>query len=111
MKPLHLLALILVPLGLVIALTPANTIRPYKIPAEILLQEIKSGAQYVSPDEVADLIIEKDPSILLIDVRPQKEYEKFSLPGAINITLENILSDEWTETLNQDVKTNILFSN
>lgn len=111
MKPLHLLSIIFVTLGLILAFTPGNTVRPYKISADVLLQEIKSGAQYVSPDEMADLIIQKDPSIRLIDVRPVNEFEKFSLPGAINIPLEDILSDEWTDILNQDVVTNILYSN
>ena len=69
MKPLHYLTLILLILALVIALVPQNTTRPYKLTAAQLLSEIRTGTQFISPDEVADKIIQKDPSIQLIDVR------------------------------------------
>ena len=60
---------------------------------------------------VADMIIRKDPTLRLIDVRSQDEFEKFSLPGAINIPVTDLLSDAYTEILNQDVKMNIFYSN
>jgi len=36
---------------------------------------------------------------------------KFSLPGAINIPLTDLLSDEFKDILDQDVKMNVLYSN
>ena len=39
MKPRTLLALIIIPMGLIIAAVPANTTRPYKLTAEELLNE------------------------------------------------------------------------
>jgi rhodanese-related sulfurtransferase len=47
----------------------------------------------------------------LIDVRNADEFAKFSLPGAINIPLESIMNEENIDLLNQDVKTNIFYSN
>jgi rhodanese-related sulfurtransferase len=111
MKPLHYLTLVLLILALVIALVPQNTTRPYKLTAEQLLAEIRTGTQFVSPDEVADKIIQKDPSIQLIDVRNPREFDMFSLPGAINIPLQNILSEENGDILNQGTKMNIFYSN
>ena len=111
MKPRILLAVIFIPLGLIIAAIPSNTTHPYKLTAEQLLEEVNSGVQYYSPDEIADLIINKDPSIQLIDVRNSDEYEKFSLPGALNIPLPDLLSDEWQDYLNQDQRINIFYSN
>jgi rhodanese-related sulfurtransferase len=111
MKPLHYLALVLIPLGLIMAAIPQNTTHPYKLSPEQLLEIANSGAQYLSPDDIADLIINQDPSLLLIDVRSQDEYEKFHLPQAINIPLSELLADEWKDYLNQDVRMNVFYSN
>ena len=75
------------------------------------LSEANTRTQYVTPDAVADMIVKKDPSLRLIDVRSQDEFEKFSLPGAINIPVTDLLSDKYTDILNQDVKMNIFYSN
>ena len=61
MKPLHYLTLVLLILALVIAFVPQNTTRPYKLTATQLLTEIRTGTQFISPDEVADKIVRKDP--------------------------------------------------
>jgi rhodanese-related sulfurtransferase len=106
-----ILATAVIPLGLIIAAVPENTTKPYKLTAEQLLEEVKSGTQFMQPDEIADMIIAKDPTLQLIDVRPADEFEKFSLPGAINIPLVDILSPEWEEVINQDVKLNVFYSN
>jgi rhodanese-related sulfurtransferase len=60
---------------------------------------------------VADIIIQKDPEFQLIDVRSQDAFEKFSLPNAINVPLPDILSEDYRDIMNQDVKRNILYSN
>lgn len=98
-------------LAVVIALVPQNTTRPYKLTVEQLLSEIRTGTQFISPDEVADKIVQKDPSIQLIDVRNPREFDLFSLPGAINIPLQDILSEGNSDILNQGTKMNIFYSN
>ncbi len=111
MKPRTLLALFIIPLGLIIAAVPQNTTKPFKLTAEELLVEVNSRTQYITPDVVADMIVNKDPSLRLIDVRSQDEFEKFSLPGAINIPANDLLSDQYSDILNQDIKMNIFYSN
>lgn len=111
MKPLHYLTLIFMILGVVIALVPQNTTRPYKLTADQMLAEIRTGTQFVSPDEVAGKIISKDPSIQLIDVRNPRDFDMFSLPGAVNVPLQDILSPEHDDLLNQGTKMNIFYSN
>jgi rhodanese-related sulfurtransferase len=111
MKPLKWLALFIIPLGLVIAAVPQNTTKPYKLTADQLLAEANTRTQYVTPDVVADMIVNKDPSLQLIDVRSQDEFEKYSLSGAINIPLTDLLSEKYTDILNQDVKMNVFYSN
>ncbi len=111
MKPLYRLAIVFLVLGVIIAFVPKNTTKPYKLTAQQMLEEIQAGTQFISPDEVADKIIKKDPSIQLIDVRTPQEYDKFNLPGAINIPFHNILSEKYTEQFEQDSKMNILYCN
>jgi rhodanese-related sulfurtransferase len=98
-------------MGLIIAAVPQNKTNPFKLTAEELLNEVNTRTQYIAPDAVADMIVNKDPSLRLIDVRGQDEFEKFSLPGAINIPSANLLSEEYADILNQDVKMNVFYSN
>jgi len=111
MKALHILAIALVPLGIIIAAVPENTTRPYKLTADELLIEVTEGRQFMSPDEIAKMLIDKDPALQLIDIRSKDQFEKFSLPNAINVPLESLLSAEFEEILNQDVKLNVFYSN
>ena len=111
MKPLKLLALFVIPMGIIIAAVPQNKTNPYKLTAEEVLNEANTRNQFVTADVVADMIVKKDPSLRLIDVRSQEEFEKFSLPGAINIPSANLLSEEYANVINQDIKMNVFYSN
>ncbi len=111
MKPLRLLALFIIPMGLIIAAVPQNKTKPYKLTAEQLLGEVNTRTQYLTPDAVADMIIKKDPTLRLIDVRSQDEFEKFNLQGAINIPVTDLLSEKYADILNQDGKMNVFYSN
>jgi rhodanese-related sulfurtransferase len=111
MNPRVLLAIFIIPLGLILAFVPANTTHPYKLSPEELLEYVNSGMQYFTPDEVADMIVNKDPSLVLIDVRAETEYEKFHLPGAINIPLTSLLDDQWKDYIHQDLRYNVFYSN
>ena len=111
MKPRLYLALIIVPLGMIMAAIPQNTTHPYKLTPNELLEHMNSGMQYFSPDEVAHMIVSKDPSLLLVDVRSEDEYEKYHLPGAINIPLSSLLEDQWKDYLHQDLRYNVFYSN
>ena len=111
MKPRLILASVLIPLGLIIAAVPENTTKPFQLTAGELLNEVKQELQFIHPDQVADMLVNKDPSLQLIDVRGRAEFEKFSLPGAIHIPLENLLSEDVEGFVNQDIKLNIFYSN
>jgi rhodanese-related sulfurtransferase len=111
MKPRIILAAFIIPLGLIIAAVPENTTQPYKLTASQLLEEVNTRTQFISAETVADMIVKKDPALQLIDVRSQDEFEKFSLPGAINIPITDPLSDQHKEIFDQDVKMNVFYSN
>jgi len=98
-------------LGMVIAMVPENTTKPYKLTAEDMLIEVQGAAEMVDADEVAHWIISKDPSLQLIDVRSPDEYQTYHLDGAINIPLSVILKDEYLDYLDQGIKMNVLYSN
>jgi len=66
---------------------------PNQIDPEELLQEIIQPTRYVTTDQVAKMIIQGDPSLMLIDVRSEGEYRDYSLPRAVNIPLDSLLAD------------------
>lgn len=111
MKQLKLLALFIIPLGIIIAAVPPDRVKHFRLTADELLQEAGAGVQFVSPDVVADMLVQKDPSLRLIDVRTPEEYDTYSMPDAINIPLSNLLSDEYTDILHQEAYMNVFYSN
>jgi rhodanese-related sulfurtransferase len=111
MKPRIILVASIILMGLIIAAVPQDTTTPYRLTADELLAEVNSRSQFISPEAVADLIVNKDPSLQLIDVRNADEYEKFHLEGAINIPISDLLSEENADILNQDIRMNVLYSN
>ncbi len=70
-----------------------------------------SSEHFYTTDDVAKAIINKDPSLLLIDVRSPEEYKKYTLPGAINIPVDSLLLDKYRNYVDQDVYNVVLFSN
>jgi len=110
-KPIIILAAFLLPLALIIAAVPSDSIRPYKLTAAQMVQLVNQKEHFYSADQVASMLVAKDPSLQLIDVRSPDEFEKFSLPGAINIPLADLLNDQYTDVLNQDIKANVFYSN
>jgi len=111
MKPLSWLAVFMIPLGLIIAAVPRNTTHPYKLSAAELLNEANARTQFIDPETVADMIVKKDPGIQLIDVRSRDEFDKFSLPGAVNVPLTDLLSEGNLAQFDQDVKMNVFYAN
>ena len=111
MKPLRLLALFVIPLGIIIAAVPPDRVKHFRLTADELLQEAGAGVQFVSPDVVADMLVQKDPSLRLIDVRTPEEFDAYHIEGAINIPLSSLLSDEYTDILNQEAYMNVFYSN
>jgi len=67
---------------------------PKQIEPEELLQEIIQPTRYVSTDQVAKMIIQGDPSLLLVDVRTIYEFEEYTLPNAVNIPLNELLEGD-----------------
>ena len=80
------------------------------ITPELFVKNMISTERYISTDILADRIVNQDPVLLLIDTRTTEEFEKYTLPNAINIPLSQILNKELNPYLNQDIYDVILFS-
>jgi len=106
-----IICIILISFGSIAAILPKENTSSIRLNADQMLHEIRLATNLISPDELADLLINKDPSILLIDVRDSIEYGKFHLPGAINIPLNNLLNDNWIPYIDQISQNNIFYSN
>ncbi len=106
-----ILTIIIISLGSIAAILPKKKTSSIKLDARELHKEITLGTYRVSTDELADRLINEDPSIQLIDVRSPEEYESFHLPGAINIPLDSILTEKWMPYVDQISNMNIFYSN
>ena len=105
-----ILATILIVLAGSLVLLPKYEQQEGISPEELLSLAI-SPERYITTDELADRIINQDPSLLLMDVRDESDFKKYSLPNAFNIPLKNILNADSESYLNQDAFDVILFSN
>lgn len=105
------LSAIFIFLGLIIAAVPNSKTLNYRLSPDQMLTDLNGRSQYIGPDEVADMLIQKDPSIQLIDIRSAEEYQKYHLPGAYNLPMSELLNDEFRYVIDQDLKINVFYSN
>ncbi|MEA1898067.1 MAG: rhodanese-like domain-containing protein [Bacteroidota bacterium] len=88
-----------------------------EISPEQLFYKMNNPSRFVTTDQVARLIIESDPTLLLIDTRSSGQYRSFSLPRAMNIPLEELLDSngiicsKWIDYLNIEGMKVVFFSN
>ena len=106
-----ILSIIIISFGSIAAILPKQKTSSVQLNADELLREIKLATNLITSDELADLIINHDPTLMLIDVRDSVEYSKYHLPGAINIPLKELLDDKWLPYIDQISKNNIFYSN
>ena len=97
--------------GLYLALSSVKQSEYVEVKPDKLFLDLIENTRYYSVDEVAQMIISQDPSIQLIDVRDEKLFNKFTLNGAINIPLKDLLKEDNLAYLDQDIYKTILFSN
>ncbi|MDT8392388.1 MAG: rhodanese-like domain-containing protein [Bacteroidales bacterium] len=109
-KAYYTLAVFLLLLGLGLVILPDREHHEEASPREVL-NDLKNPSRFISTDKVAEMIIDKDPTILLVDVRDMYDYLDYSIPGAHSIPLEEILSYNWIDSLAFEGSKIILFSN
>lgn len=100
----------LIILSLIVFVAPKVFKSDEKTPAS-QMAEFMSTERYISADELADKLINNDPSIQLIDLRSKTEFDNYHIPSAINIPFETLLNEENKSTLDQDKISFIFYSN
>lgn len=104
-----ILSILLVVLALGLVILPKKTNK--ETDPKVLLSALAGKSRFLTTDLVSKRIIENDPTLLLIDLRPADQFKAFALPGAINIQPESILSESNSELLKQLGKDIVLYSN
>lgn len=105
-----LLSVLMVILAFGLMMFPGNTGHKEADP-KYLLASVAEKSRYLSVDQVTHRIIEKDPSLLLIDLRTPDQFRIFSLPGAINIQPDSLFTPDNLELFKQPGKDKILCAN
>ncbi len=82
-----------------------------QIKPEKLLYDIIQPTRYVTTDQVAKMIIDKDPTLELVDVRDVGSYEYFSLTNTINIPIDSILSQDYQDYFGMPGTKVVFYSN
>ncbi len=100
--------LIVLALGLVI-LPKKNEFK--ETDPKVLLSAVVEKSRYLNVDQVTHRIIENDPTLLLIDLRPADQYKTFSLPGSLNIVPDSLISQTNMELFSQPGKDKVLYGN
>ena len=70
-----------------------------QISPETLMWDVVQPSRYVTSDQIAKMIIEKDPLLQIIDVRSEYDFAEFSLPGSINIPVDSIVTENANQIL------------
>ncbi len=85
--------------------------RMSEVSAEILHDEVYGSDAYVSVQRVIYQVKNQDEKLILIDTRSPKEYGHFSLPGAINMTAQEVLNRGWRNLFRKDHRMKVFFGN
>ena len=109
-KAYYIMAVFLLLLGIGLVILPDREHYDEASPRE-LLSDLRNPSRFISTDKVAEMIIDQDPTLLLVDVRDMYDFLDYSLPGAHSIPLEEILLYKWVDSLSYDRSKIVLFSN
>lgn len=82
-----------------------------QIDPQELMMDIVQTSRFVTTDQVAEMIIEGDPTLELIDVRSLDEYEEFTLTGSINIPLDSLMVEYYQGFLGIEDMNVVFFDN
>jgi len=101
--------ILLICLGLILAFSPIKKSALSLTEAQEIAKDITDRVDHISAEQLGQLIIDKDPGFIIIDIRPAEEYASYHLPGAINYPSESLFSSETLAELDRE-KTLVLYS-
>jgi rhodanese-related sulfurtransferase len=53
----------------------------------------------MEPDELAFRLLDRDPRLLVVDVRPEEAYKQMPLPGSVNVPVGELFGRQWAPVL------------
>jgi hypothetical protein len=109
-KGFAIIAPILLVLAIGLVLLPKQKDDKELTPNE-LMAEVHDNTRFISTDKIAELMIASDPSLLLVDVRPVKDYLYFTLDGAVSVPFDSLLNENSLGMVSDASKRVVLFSN
>jgi rhodanese-related sulfurtransferase len=68
-------------------------------------------SHYLAPEIAAEWIIDKDPSIQIIDIRSQEQFQIFNIPSSINIPLQTLSAVNGMDFIYDDKKIIVIGQN
>jgi len=103
-------------MGIFILLAAGLLVLPLKnnskqLDPEVLMWDIVQPTRYVTTDEVAKMIIEHDPLLVMVDVRSPEDFQLFSLTNAINFPLDSLALDYAKSALTFNKRNMVFYSN
>jgi rhodanese-related sulfurtransferase len=105
------LSAILLSMGLILALLPLSSNRSFNTRPDKVLEEALDLNTYLTADQVARLVVSEDKTIQLIDLRSNEEFNRFNIPGAINVPYNKFLDKDPESILNNKESRYIFYSN
>lgn len=109
MKIRIILSVVIVVLGATAAILPERSNSYVELNEHQMLQEMLLSENYITVDELSDLLIDGDPSVRIIDVRAAMDYKK-PIPRAINIPFDSIFSENYIGYFDQFAMKNVIYS-
>ncbi len=101
---------VLIIMALILAFSPVDKIKINEFSTQDLIFQLGNQNNYIEAEEVAHMIIDKDPSFQVIDIRSLDDYQKYHIPGSVSIPVEKLFDDETNDIIDNE-KTIILVSN
>jgi len=98
-------------LAFILALAPVDKMSDVDpVTKNQLIKQINERMHFIEADQIAHMVIDKDPSMQIIDVRTEQDYNNYNIPGSFSIPMEKLLNDESLEMIDPD-KITVLASN
>lgn len=101
----------MIAISLILLVFPAGEANKGQPSPQQEVYNLEQIRQIIDVDKAARLINERDTNYQIIDIRSSEEFLASSLPGSINIPLNELLAPEWQGYLKQEERINILYSN
>ncbi|MCD6200575.1 MAG: hypothetical protein J7K46_02070 [Bacteroidales bacterium] len=82
----------------------------YKLTPQEMLTEAMAKKDVLTPDNIRDIIKKGEPLLVLVDLRPPKDYIIGHIDDAVNIPLPDLLEKKYVSFLHQKDKEVVLYA-